>query len=204
MTKQQKRAAKNVAMGRAADATTNAIKAELGKAGIVAQPNPDAPTTALPLDLAPPPGVDAVVGQPAKDSEKPAKVKVPFVYDRDAINAAILAEKALGVVRLHPNKAKYVKATATSADQRSVFDNGDEVAALFRGVDVAEVWTIAEQHLAPEVVAAKKAKYAGKNVGMVRMNVGNLVRGAIRAKARAKTLADAAAAAAQPKTEAQQ
>lgn len=195
MTKQEKKAAKRIALGKPAQGSSPTI---------LAQPSDVAPSKALPLDLTPPPGVDAVVDAPATDSVKPAKVKVPFVYDRDAINATIAAEKAAGVVRLHPNKSRYVKAVATSADARSVFDNADEVAIALRSVDLAGLWEYATHHLTPEVIAAKRAKYIGKNIGMVRMNVGNLVRGAIRAKARAATLAAAAEAAAQPKTEAQQ
>lgn len=149
----------------------------------------------------------SVVEQPSAPSvvaEAAPKAKPAYVYDRDAINAQIAAEKERGVVRLHPNKARYVKAVSSSADQRAVFDNGDEVATMLRAVSLDEVWAEAEKHLTPEVLAAKRVKYAGKNVGMVRMNLGNLIRGAIRAKARAATLAKAAEVAAQPKLEAQQ
>lgn len=114
-----------------------------------------------------------------------------IAYDRDRINLAVAANREAGITRLYPNHGKYVKATSASADARAVYDNGDGVAEMLRNVPLESLWTVAAKHLDAKVLKQKRELYEGKNIGMVRMNIGNLIRGAIRRKEAEKRLAAA-------------
>lgn len=122
----------------------------------------------------------------------PAKVQATKVaYDRTLINGLVALDREAGKTRLYPDFSRYQKAQSTAPDARIVLDNGDEVAQALRSVDLTELWKFAAHHLDKQTIAAKKVQYEGKNVGMVRMNVGNLIRGAIRRKAAIAALREA-------------
>lgn len=61
---------------------------------------------------------------------------------------------------------------------RRCFDVGDEVAQMFRGEDLDDVYSAVAGYLAT-TVEALKARYAHLNIGMQRMNLGNRLRKAI-------------------------
>lgn len=116
-----------------------------------------------------------------------AKAKV--AYDRTMINVLVARNRDEGVTRIYPDRSRYVKAVASSADQRAVYDNGDPVASMLRNVSLEDLWKVAAKHLSPDVLKAKKELYADKNIGMTRMNIGNLIRGAIKRKEREAQIA---------------
>jgi hypothetical protein len=62
---------------------------------------------------------------------------------------------------------------------KRALDCGDEVAAKLRAMSIEEVYDFASKVLDSKV-SALKAKYAGLNVGMQRMNLGNSIRKALR------------------------
>lgn len=136
------------------------------------------------------------VSGPEGAAVKPPRIKKePVPYERGKINELVKADRAAGKTRLYPNKAKYVAGTSTSPDARKTIDVADEVATKLRGVSLDQMYTVLGEYVSAERVAECKAKYAGKNIGMQRMNVGNVIRGAINAKAKAAAAATAKAAA---------
>lgn len=101
------------------------------------------------------------------------------------VRVARAANKESDVVRLYPKLHNYAKAKAASG--KTVLDNGDPVAVLLRGCTTdGDLWQLAELHLGPVLCAELAVKYAGRNAGMIRMNVGNRLRAAFR---RAQALA---------------
>lgn len=118
--------------------------------------------------------------------------KARVAYDRTLINVLVAQNREEGVTRLYPNHGKYEKAVSKSPDARTVYDNGDEVATMLRNVSLEELWMVAQKHLSKEVVKQKQAQYEGKNIGMIRMNIGNLIRGSIARKRREAEIAKAA------------
>lgn len=136
----------------------------------------------------------------AKEVKAPRVPKPAVPYDRAAINAQVKADREAGKVRLYPKKEKYVVGTSTSPDARKTIDIADEVATKLRSVSLDQMYVVLGEYVSAERVAECKTRYAGKNIGMQRMNVGNVIRGAINAKAKAAAKAEAAANA--PKVEA--
>ena len=76
---------------------------------------------------------------------------------------------------------QYVANRVTRADGslKRALDCGDEVAAKLRAMTIDEVYAFAAKlvDVKPTVL---KAKYEGLNVGMQRMNLGNMIRKALR------------------------
>lgn len=103
------------------------------------------------------------------------------------------------VVRLHPDHDKYVVGLGETASGRDTVDINDEVAAQLRGMAVDDLYGYAEKILKEmdlkcafgknmKTKFAKSeqsiadfllGKYGHLNPGMQRMNIGNLLRGAI-------------------------
>lgn len=77
-------------------------------------------------------------------------------------------------------------------DGKTTFDTGDDVAVKLRGMDLAEVYEFAATKLDVSVRSLKE-KYGHLNAGQQRMNLGNRIRGAFSAKAKAKAKAAKAA-----------
>lgn len=75
------------------------------------------------------------------------------------------------------NLPTYVR--AYSANGNHTLDCGDPVAEKLRGKSLDEVFEIAAEALG-ESVAALRARYNHLNAGMIRMNLGNRIRGALR------------------------
>lgn len=80
----------------------------------------------------------------------------------------------------------YTKAKSASGSMS--LNNGDEVATKLAGKDLKDVYDLAAKATG-ESVNALKAKYGKLNIGMQRMSLGNRIRGAASAKAKAKTKA---------------
>lgn len=92
-----------------------------------------------------------------------------------------------GKVRLHPDHSRYTKhKDVRTASGRAAYDNSDDVADELRGMELEDVYELVGK------AATKagrdidlRAKYAHLNLGMQRMNLGNVLR-AIRKAAEAK------------------
>lgn len=93
--------------------------------------------------------------------------------------AAESTERKNGVI-----KASYLDRYAKiKLDNGAVVrDNGDDAAAMLRGLELWEMYTVAAKVLGTSP-SALEASYAHLNPGMQRMNVGNRVRKAIRQQA---------------------
>lgn len=144
-----------------------------------------------------------LISTPEAKEVKPPKEKKPEVpYDRAAINAQVKADREAGKVRIYADKTRYVAAASSSDDARKVIDIADEVAVKLRGISIADLYKAAAEYVGVEKAMELQTKYAGRNVGMQRMNVGNVMRGAIRAKVRAaqKVIDDRAKAEAKAET----
>ena len=74
----------------------------------------------------------------------------------------------------------YISDTKTPTGRRTI-DCADDVAAKLRGLPIDEVYELAAQELGMDVVVLK-ATYGHLNVGMQRMNLGNRIRGAAKAR----------------------
>ena len=116
-------------------------------------------------------------------------------------------------VRLHPDLSKYVTGLDATASGRDTVDINDEVANMLRGMDLNSLYDfICDKlnDLYPEAMFSKammkdftesslscseflQDRYAERNPGMQRMNLGNLLRGAYK---RHNIIADREAAAA--------
>ena len=93
-------------------------------------------------------------------------------------------------VRLEPDLTRYVKHDEITASGRKVLDINDPVADALRGLNLEDCFRQTARYLAALGVAATPkrpvtmsgliAKYGHLNPGMQRMNLGNLLRGAIR------------------------
>jgi len=84
------------------------------------------------------------------------------------------------------NLPTYVRAYSASGNH--TLDCGDAVAEKLRGKSLDEVFEIAAETLG-ESVTALRAKYSHLNDGMIRMNLGNRMRGALRKAAKAEARA---------------
>lgn len=78
---------------------------------------------------------------------------------------------------------KYVSGPSKTASGRKTIDTDDSTARKLRGLPLGEVLNIAAKKLDVSVQSLK-TKYSGLNPGMVRMNLGNRIRG-VEAKAAA-------------------
>ena len=107
--------------------------------------------------------------------------------------------KAMAKVRLHPNRENYVTGLGTTASGRDTVDIGDQVATFLRGLTPEDVISVVADYLdmlhvklalSPKMRRQRihwtgttaewlTAKYEGKNEGMIRMNCGNVLRGAL-------------------------
>lgn len=103
--------------------------------------------------------------------------------DAGAVPAAS-DEEDDGSVRIRADLNRY-EATKAASGNRS-YDTGDEVAEMFRGKDLEEVYKLAARDLKANgenvTIKALKERYANLNPGHQRMCVGNKVRAA-RARA---------------------
>lgn len=104
------------------------------------------------------------------------------------------------VVRLHPDKERYVKGLSLTATGRDTFDIDDYVAGLLRGLDIDSLYEKVVEVLlgiSPTCWFSKATdsayqqsgltlddflgeRYSHLNPGMQRMNLGNLLRGALK------------------------
>lgn len=80
-----------------------------------------------------------------------------------------------------PDLTRYTVHDVKTASGRRAIDSADAVAAMLRGLDLADVYRTASSETG-EAMAALKRRYEHLNPGMQRMNLGNLIRGA-RSKA---------------------
>lgn len=86
---------------------------------------------------------------------------------------------------------KYFVSDVKTASGRRTIDTNDEVAQALRGLPIDEVYTMVAEARGV-TVESLKAKYQHLNVGMQRMNLGNQMRGAAKAKEAAEAKAAAA------------
>jgi len=119
-----------------------------------------------------------------------------------------LGKVGIGSVIPKDARARYIvhKNVKTAGGKSPSIDNNDDVATILRGVSIEDAYGIAVKQLKDKgvetSVEALKAKYSKLNVGMQRMNMGNLIRGAGKEliakmkKDEAKAKRDEAAAAA--------
>lgn len=136
-------------------------------------------------------GPDRHQSQPAKKETKvEAQTSKPIPPSRVAAPAHFVGDVAPGkVARIKDTKFDlsryYISDTKTPTGRRTI-DCADEVAALLRGLPIDEVYELAAQELGMDVVVLK-ATYGHLNVGMQRMNLGNRIRGAAKAREEAAT-----------------
>lgn len=115
--------------------------------------------------------------EPPADKVKVPRAKREHTYDRAAINQAVKADAESGKTRLYPNRSRYQLGTSAAEDQRRTIDNGDKVADMLRDVPLIKLYETAAEHLGADRAKQLSEKYAHLNVGMQRMNVGNVLRG---------------------------
>lgn len=122
--------------------------------------------------------------------------------DRRIENVRCPVCRAWNVVRLHPNRENYVRGLGTTASGNDTLDVNDDVAQMLRGLTLDELYKVAarqmvkwhDQHgtkwLSKGMKKAMKGitwedrdvaeflalRYALRNEGMQRMNVGNVLR----------------------------
>lgn len=105
------------------------------------------------------------------------------------------------LVRLRPDKSRYVRGLGTTANGNDTLDIGDETADLLRGINIDEAYEVVADRLEQygrecastgfikkfgkdtpwesyNIHAFLHNKYWDKNVGMQRMNLGNILRAA--------------------------
>lgn len=131
-------------------------------------------------------GPDRRQSQPAKKETKvEAQTSKPTPPVRVAAPAHFVGDVAPGkVARIKDTKFDlsryYISDTKTPTGRRTI-DCADDVAAKLRGLPIDEVYELAAQELGMDVVVLK-ATYGHLNVGMQRMNLGNRIRGAAKAR----------------------
>lgn len=114
------------------------------------------------------------------DVHEAAKLPVLAAKEPKARKVIDINERKNGVVdSLY--LPQYVANRVTRADGslKRALDCGDEVAAKLRAMTIDEVYAFAAK-LVDVKPNALKAKYEGLNVGMQRMNLGNMIRKALR------------------------
>lgn len=89
------------------------------------------------------------------------------------------AEQKHGI--LEPNMSKYVRGLGVTVHGNRTIDINDKVAQQLRGTDVKEMYQIAAKALG-ETARTLQKQYGHLNIGMQRMNLGNRMRKALRAK----------------------
>lgn len=104
---------------------------------------------------------------------------------REPKTPAELAPRKIGESPVR-NLPTYVRAYSASGNH--TLDCGDPVAERLRGKSLDEVLEIAAEVLG-ESVTALRTKYSHLNDGMIRMNLGNRMRGALRKAAKAEARA---------------
>ena len=86
-------------------------------------------------------------------------------------------------IRLDFQKEKYVNSRVKTPSGRRAVDIGDSVAVMLRGDNLSHVYkkvAVALNNMGVTVTEKElKGRYEHLNVGMQRMNLGNLVRGSI-------------------------
>lgn len=82
---------------------------------------------------------------------------------------------------LEPKMDKYVRGLGLTTHGNRTIDIDDKVARLLRGSDPKEMYQIAAKAIGEPVRALQK-QYGHLNIGMQRMNLGNRMRKALRAK----------------------
>lgn len=117
-----------------------------------------------------------------------------------AVNVRCPACKAWNRVRLHPNMENYVRGLGTTSSGAPTLDINDDVAEMLRGLDVDDLYVEASEILegfgiesmsksfrkvygdigwtSEQIEDHLRARYAKRNNGMIRMNIGNIVRSA--------------------------
>lgn len=87
-------------------------------------------------------------------------------------------------VRLNPNHERYTRHVTTTASGRACYDISDYVASVLRGLNMEDTYHAVSIYLSqcgePKTIAELEAKYTHLNAGMQRMNLGNLLRGAMK------------------------
>ena len=84
-----------------------------------------------------------------------------------------MAKKETPSTTLNVDRDKY-ESTRSASGAKSL-SNGDIVAKGLEGLELDEVFTVATDYLQPETDL--EAKYKHLNIGMQRMNLGNIIRG---------------------------
>lgn len=82
---------------------------------------------------------------------------------------------------LQPKMTKYVRGLGLTTHGNRTIDIDDKVAKMLRGADSKEMYQIAAKALG-EPLRALQRQYSHLNIGMQRMNLGNRMRKALRAK----------------------
>ncbi len=99
-------------------------------------------------------------------------------YVRKAKVTAAAAKKTDGKPTLNFNTDNYVKA---KVGDRTVFCTNNKVSQELAAGEGREDWfKIASKHLDKDRINTLRDKYKNLNDGMVRMNLGNIIRAAIR------------------------
>jgi DNA-directed RNA polymerase subunit RPC12/RpoP len=107
--------------------------------------------------------------------------------------------RAMALVRLHPKRENYTTGLGVTVSGRDTVDIGDLVATFLRGLSPEDVIDVTADYLdmlhvklafSPKMRKQRiqwagttaewlTAKYEGRNEGMIRMNCGNVLRGAL-------------------------
>lgn len=128
----------------------------------------------------------APVGTAAKKAaRRPSKPKVTKTVAKKAkgkgkkSKSGIKAKgKGPGVLREYVEKGVYKVREGKTAGGNPSIDCGDKIAAKLRGMELKDVYAhVAKASNLP--LAGLKKKYGHLNVGMQRMNLGNVLRGAV-------------------------
>jgi hypothetical protein len=127
------------------------------------------------------PKADKPVGTAAKKAAKrPSKVKVTKPKAKAVKKARkvnLKGKKGPEVLREYVAAGKYAEHGKTASGNAAI-DCGDKVAAMLRGKELADVYDIVSKR-ANLPLAGLKKRFAKLNVGMQRMNLGNVLRGAL-------------------------
>lgn len=94
---------------------------------------------------------------------------------------AVLAKVSRSIVPIGYREKLVKHEGVKTAGGNAAIDNADAVAGLLRGKPLADVWAIAATALGNDVVVVLKSKYEKLNPGQIRMNLGNRIRGAVKA-----------------------
>lgn len=106
------------------------------------------------------------------------------------------------VVRLFPDRERYTRGLGTTASGNSTYDINDEVAQVLRGYEIMEAYAVAAERIievgigylskamkkdagdatgnAVDLASYFAGRWESRNLGMQRMNLGNVLRGVLK------------------------